>query len=73
MSAASSTAARFAKMAAISPAASPMATTARTRPAAVASGVRSSPLLRPPAMSTGSGRAATAARAAWGVVADESS
>ena len=56
-----------------SEAASPIATTARTGGTVLASSERSSPLLRPPAISTTEENADTPARTAAGVVAFESS
>lgn len=51
--------------------ASPMPTAAETFPA-VPSTERSTPLFRPPAMSTTESKPSSAARVAWGVVAFES-
>ena len=56
-----------------SSAASPIATTARTGGTVPARTSRSSPLLRPPAISTTESNPATAATVAWAVVAFESS
>ncbi len=67
------TGARPEKAAPTSPAASPMATTARTGGTVARRAARSSPLLRPPAISTTDEKPATAASTDAGVVALESS